>query len=376
MSLYSGAGGFDLGVILAGFKILYAIDMNKDACETYKKNIGPIRNGDIHKFLDEISKFKGMVHVLFGGCPCQGISIAGDMLPDDPRNLNFWTFLSVVELILPKVFIIENVELLGHGKKWAGLRDGILKRARDLGYSINCVVLNAADYGVPQNRKRVFFIGFLLKNQIVPDLEKMMEPYKLPSKTVIEVLLSLDEYGTGKNKKTCGAKIKYRNPAILGKTAYTSLSFKGRGQILEMIGRSTTICASDGNITALIDNREVQRYRDGLQDEKYPSFAEEYYQYLKKGGKVYLSNPPTFMRRMTLYETIVFQTFPEWFTFVGKSKTSIHTQVGNAVPVILAQQVAKMVYDCLEDENKIIPLVQKINPVRKLNRRRGFKNAD
>ena len=163
VSLYSGAGGFDVGFTKAGFKILFANDFDKSACETYRQNFGDhVRHGDINKLTDELFETcKGVdVDVVFGGPPCQGFSVAGKMNPDDPRSQHIWTFAKVIENVRPKAFVMENVKALAVLTKFEALRTELLARFRRAGYSVNFVVLNATDFDVPQSRDRVFFIGF------------------------------------------------------------------------------------------------------------------------------------------------------------------------------------------------------------------------
>jgi len=97
ISLYSGAGGLDVGFVKAGFDILWANDFDKMACETYKNNIGNhIHCGDIESLKSQLYKYRSEVDIVFGGPPCQGFSVAGKMNPSDPRSNHIWTFSEIV----------------------------------------------------------------------------------------------------------------------------------------------------------------------------------------------------------------------------------------------------------------------------------------
>ena len=127
ISLFSGAGGLDIGFKKAGFKIVWANDFDKDACQTYTTNIGShIVCGDINDYKSELfSKFKN-IDAVIGGPPCQGFSVAGKMDPNDPRSQHVWSFVEIVKKLKPKVFVMENVRALGKLKKWQLLRKELL----------------------------------------------------------------------------------------------------------------------------------------------------------------------------------------------------------------------------------------------------------
>ena len=131
ISLFSGAGGLDIGISKAGFDIVWANDFDKDACESYKNNVGShIRCGDIVNFKNDLTKLNFNVDLLIGGPPCQGFSVAGKMDPKDPRSKHVWTYVDILKTLLPKAFIMENVKALGVLDKWAPLRNELLKEMR------------------------------------------------------------------------------------------------------------------------------------------------------------------------------------------------------------------------------------------------------
>lgn len=161
ISLFSGAGGMDLGFIKSGFNIVWANDFFPDAVETYKKNIGNhIVLGDITKIKsEEIPCEKGKVDVLIGGFPCQGFSIANKNRHEaDERNFLYLEMKRIIEDKQPKFFVAENVKgilSLGKGKVIEMIVDDFKK----IGYKVDYKLLNSADYGIPQQRERVIIIG-------------------------------------------------------------------------------------------------------------------------------------------------------------------------------------------------------------------------
>ena len=166
IDLFSGAGGFSLGFDNKGFENVFSIDIEPSFCETYKHNFSnhQLIEKDICELSDsEIKYLKEFeeIDVVIGGPPCQGFSIAGNIgrkFVDDPRNRLFKEFVRVVKVIKPKFFVMENVaRVYTHNK--GKTRNEIIKDFEKLGYSVDYNVLNSADYGVPQVRKRVVFIG-------------------------------------------------------------------------------------------------------------------------------------------------------------------------------------------------------------------------
>ena len=131
ISLFSGAGGMDIGFSNAGYEILWANDFDKNACDTFRENHGPIiEHGSIDDFVPMLSKFKG-ADIVFGGPPCQGFSVAGKMNPDDQRSRLVFTFMDVVEKVQPRAFVMENVKALGVLDKWSLVREKLYKKYSD-----------------------------------------------------------------------------------------------------------------------------------------------------------------------------------------------------------------------------------------------------
>ena len=340
VSLYSGAGGLDIGFKRAGFDIIWANDFDKGACASYTKNIGNhIRCGDINLYVDELERIEE-ADLVIGGPPCQGFSVAGKMNPDDPRSEHVWTFTRVVEQLAPKAFVMENVKALGKLQKWAPLRVELLKKFRSLGYAVNYVVLNASDFDVPQARERVFFIGFRNNSRLIPDLEKMLAPYKKEAPTVREALSVLDRAGTGNNKSFCKAKITLTPKPVMRKSPFAGMLFNGLGRPVKIDGYCATLPASmGGNKTPIIDEEELYNNK--------PGWVQKYHSALLAGSDpLTFQEAPKRLRRLTAEEAAILQTFPLSFEFCG-SQSSKFKQIGNAVPCNLGYNIAKMMMDCL-----------------------------
>jgi DNA (cytosine-5)-methyltransferase 1 len=284
-------------------------------------------------------QFEG-VDLVFGGPPCQGFSVAGKMNPDDPRSQLLWVFMKAVELIKPRAFICENVKALAVLEKWADVRQRLFTLASQLGYTYKLVVLNASDFGVPQSRERMFFIGF----QDVEDLsflEKQFEQYQKPSPTVRDIFLPLGVAGSKHNQRVCNAKVTLAAKPVMRRSPYAGMLFNGQGRPLNPDGYSSALHASmGGNKTPIIDEEHCYFGQD--------SWVEWYHSYLMQGGKpLSLNTAPKRLRRLTIDEALRIQTFPHDYQFVG-SQSSIYRQIGNAVPCDLANVVAKVVRDFVE----------------------------
>jgi len=165
LDLFSGAGGFSYGMEKnQHFKTAIALDFNEQALLTFKHNmpeattiVGDITNNDIKQEVVKLSK-KENVNMIIGGPPCQGFSLKGKKLGlDDPRNYLFKEYLNFVEELKPEVFIIENVKsLLSTSAGW--FKNQIINKVIDMGYYVECGILTASDFGVPQSRQRAIFI--------------------------------------------------------------------------------------------------------------------------------------------------------------------------------------------------------------------------
>jgi DNA (cytosine-5)-methyltransferase 1 len=346
LSLFSGAGGMDIGFIRAGIEVVSANDIDKDACLTYEANHpgGIVKCGDINENLTALRQFEG-IDLVFGGPPCQGFSVAGKMNPDDPRNKLLWVFMEVVKLIKPRAFICENVKALAVLDKWAEVRQKLFRFASQLGYTYKLVVLNSSHFGLPQSRERMFLIGFRDVGDI-SNLEAQFERYKKPALTVRDIVLPLGVAGSENNQRICKAKVTIAANPVMRRSPYAGMMFNGQGRPLNPARYSCALHASmGGNKTPIIDEDHCYFGQD--------SWVEWYHSYLMKGkNPLPLDAAPKRLRRLTVDEALRIQTFPPDYQFIGR-QSSIYRQIGNAVPCDLAQVVAEVVRDFLNKPEAI-----------------------
>ena len=347
VSLFSGAGGLDIGAIMAGAHIIFANDMMKEACMSYSTNIGDhIVNGDINSVMDRLDGIEN-VDMVIGGPPCQGFSVAGKMDVNDKRSQLIWSYVKVISKVKPKAFIMENVKALGLLEKWKPIREKLLSELRHLGYSVNFMILNASDYDVPQARERIFIVGIKGNCNNVPNWEEMIKHYSHKAPTVREALQVLDKAGHGNNPSTCRAKITLASNPILRKSPYAGMLFNGLGRPTRIDGYSATLPASmGGNKTPIIDEKE-------LYENCAPWIVTYHDEIMKDPSKAAFKEAPSFLRRMTVEEAAILQTFPIEYEFCG-SQSSKYTQIGNAVPCNMAKAVATMVINVLNGEENVI----------------------
>lgn len=341
ISLFSGAGGMDVGFRRAGFDILWANDFDKAAAETYRRNIGDhIVCGDINDYIPSLNQYRG-VDCLFGGPPCQGFSVAGKMALDDPRSQLVKSYMRAVETVRPRAFVMENVKALGTLLKFKQVRDELRSYADRLGYHTELVIFNAKNFGVPQARERVFFVGFQRTQQI--EFDHRARRYFRPEVSTIQAIGHLGVEGTERNPKTCNAVVTIAERPVLRKSPYAGMMFNGLGRPLNPNVPCATLPASmGGNKTPIIDERHY--YGDGQ------SWVEEYHRHLMQGGKSYgMRDTPPHIRRLTLEEARILHTFPDGYDFAG-GKSATYRQIGNAVPCDLAFAVAQTAIDVLKGE--------------------------
>ncbi len=336
VSLFTGAGGMDIGFADAGIEAVVANEIMPQAAATYRKNHPNVRlfEGSIDDLKDEIIAAGLGADVVFGGPPCQGFSVAGKMDPDDLRSKLVWSYLDVVKGIQPMLFVMENVKALASLEKWRPIRERFVREAEAIGYHCEYLVLKASDFGVPQNRKRVFFVGsktrFSLDDLKLALLELTQQP-----PTLRELLGGLPKFGSEGNPATCSAKITLASNPVMRKSPYAGMLFNGMGRPLNLDGYSYTLPASmGGNKTPIVD----QVFLDDVHE---TSWVEEYHEALMTDSAApAFSDAPSRLRRLTSLEAAAIQTFPEGYVFTGP-KTSVYTQIGNAVPCKLAAAIAK-----------------------------------
>lgn len=313
VSLFTGAGGLDIGFERAGTDVLVCVDNDPESCKTLRHNRPewPVFEGDIRQF--DPTPYVG-ADLVVGGPPCQGFSTAGKGNPNDPRNFLWQEYFRVVEAVMPKALVIENVSGLKHQRNGDHLT-GIMDSLEKLGYHFALGVLNAADFGVPQTRKRLFVIG--LKGH-VPTLP---EPTVSRHKTVSEAIDDL----IGVEDQAINQEPNHHAPHIVEK--WTRLA---PGEVDPNYRRAR-----------LHADRPSHTVRAGGG-------------YGPKGNHLAGFHPPihhSLPRQLTVREAARLQTFPDEWIFQG-SKTAQGRQVGNAVPVLMAEAVGRHVVALLDEAAK------------------------
>jgi DNA (cytosine-5)-methyltransferase 1 len=334
ISLYSGAGGLDAGFAFAGgFKLVYAIDSDPLAIDTYRANLGD--HAVVGCLPESAPPADLRPDVVIGGPPCQGFSVAGRMDPRDARSNHVFTFLDQVQRLEPEAFVMENVKALGVNPRWAHIRRRIHERARGMGYTLELLVLNAADYGVPQARERMFLIGVQHGSPMCPAPLTKSRP-----KTAGDALRELPPLGAVGNDSLCAARVVPASKPVMRPTAHMgSLLFNGSGRPLDLARPAKTLPASmGGNATPIVDQQEL--------DSGAESWVVAYHAHLAAGGDPLAESDPR-MRRLTVEEAAALQSFPPGWTFKGP-RGSRYRQIGNAVPPELARRVAISVRHALD----------------------------
>jgi len=302
VSLFSGAGGLDLGLIRAGHKIVWANDIDPDAVETYKKNIGK------HIILDSIENICTSsipdCDLVVGGFPCQGFSQANLLrFEKDPRNKLYVEFRRIINEKKPKVFLAENVRgilSLGDGKAI----EKIEKDFSSSGYTVKKKLFNVANFGVPQNRWRVIIVGIRSDLADKVDFVFPTETHTAPLKAKVLGLSRWVSIGEALSDiPEPDEKHRLKNH-IFSKYKVTNRNFTGHRQTDPFKPSPTILARGNG-----------------------------------KGGVCAIQHPNNH-RRMSVRESATIQTFPLEFEFIG-GMNSCYRQVGNAVPVLFAQRLGE-----------------------------------
>ena len=298
VSLFSGAGGLDLGLIQAGHKVIWANDNDKDTVVTYSKNIGEyIILKDIEKILSEDIPTGDVV---VGGFPCQGFSLANlSRTKEDRRNKLYIHFLRIIYDKQPLYFLAENVRGILNLEKGEVIQR-IVTDFSNAGYRVKYRLFNTADYGVPQTRMRVIIAG--TRNDLPSKLD-----YQYPEPTHAE-------------------------PGLL----YTLKSWIPVGEALENIPEpdETHHLLNHIHSKYKVTNRNFTGHRRTNPEIPSPTILARGN---GKGGVCAIQHPKNH-RRMSVRESAIVQSFPLDFEFIG-SMGSMYRQVGNAVPVLFAKHL-------------------------------------
>jgi len=331
IDLFCGIGGLSLGFEQAGFEVVSAIDMWKDAVITYnhnrKEKVAKVQTVEEFNQVD-LPKIVKSQHItgIIGGPPCQGFSTVGRRVIEDPRNKMYLEFYNAVKIASPDFFVIENVKGMLTLNKGAFVKDLIDRFGTNgLGYSISYQLLNAADYGIPQNRYRVFYVGIKGKNFTFP----APISYHLTAKDGISDLEGSDNehYGTEpQNSFQKAMRGKCIHPINQDYTEHTQ-------QTIDIISQ----VPDGGNIRDLPKEVwQVRKYNKAF--ERMGTFKPS--NTIDTGHRNYFHYAEP--RIPTVRESARIQSFPDYFEIVG-TRGSQYKQVGNAVPPMLAKIIAEQI---------------------------------
>lgn len=351
LSLFTGAGGLDLGFELEGFKLIEGIDIDPWCIKTLQENRPHwnVISGDVCSYNPQI---KQQPDVLLAGVPCQGFSLGGNRNNYDTRNLLYKEVIRIAKICHPRVIVVENVLNLrtmktpDTGRPFA---EQIAADLEQLGYEVLSDIFKVCYYGVPQTRRRFVFVAFLGGRPSRyflprPDSETTIREflYDLGQSRVTNLPNHQPEWGfksavhieTGQ-PFVSGEEIV---PVRLSRTASDGNPIRSFDAPFPAIDTATIWGWAQGNVVA------ARHHKDRL------------------NGK-FVRNPEadvtlwrvsaSRLRSFTHREYARLQTFPDDWVFIGGNKRDIHLQIGNAVPVRFAQQIARNIRIALEslDQN-------------------------
>ena len=391
LDLFCGAGGLSLGFEISNrFRVVGAIDNWKYACETFRHNHPNLANRKVlcsdlseaigensAEYLAALPYKKDDIEVILGGPPCQGMSLAGKRLNNDPRNMLFLAFVRFVDYFQPKMFVMENVPglLTSNG---GAIRNAILREFNEIGYKFishdHPTLLKAETYGVPQFRRRVFFVGFredaTFSDPVWPPVatHQDYESYqkKDPSQRMFDFPGSSELLAPISVKEAIDDL-----PIINSGEGSDEADYPKKPNTLsdfQKFARDWQQCP-DKDRVAKVYNHQASKHTEALikmikstspgtsVDPKYadsrkwdPDLPSQTVKALGAGGGS--TNRRAFhydnARGSTIRENARVQSFPDWYRFMG-AKTHQMSQVGNAVPPLLAKAIALTLADILDD---------------------------
>lgn len=323
ISLFSGCGGLDLGFEKAGFSIPVANEFDKTIYETFKINHPSTKliEGDVRQItkLDIEKYLEGQeVDGIIGGPPCQSWSEAGALRGiEDARGQLFFDYIRILKEFKPKFFLAENVSGMLANRHSEAVKN-IISLFNDAGYDVTLTLVNAKDYGVAQERKRVFYIGFRKDLNIKFNFPKGSTEDDVSKLTLRDVIWDL------KDTAVPALKRNYHNPESINNNEYFvgeySPIFMSRNRVKDWNEQAFTIQAS------------------GRQSQLHPSAPK-----MVKVGKdkcEFVKDKKDLYRRLTVREAARIQGFPDSFKFIYENVDNGYKMIGNAVPVNLAFEIA------------------------------------
>ena len=356
LDLFCGAGGMSYGMHKnSHFVTKVALDVNEKLAQTFKENIpeseliiGDIQDKEIKEKIINLSK-KNKVNMIIGGPPCQGFSLKGKKLGlDDPRNFLFIEYLHLIQELKPLVFVIENVKsLMSTSNGW--FKNQIISEIKKLGYKVSVGIVRASDYGVPQNRERVIFL--CSKNKVI----SLPEPTVKKPTTVRDAIEDLaylnSNEGDFEQSYITEAKTEYQK--LMRKDSARLYNHKASNHSEIAIHKLSMIPPEKGKEYLpenLLGKQKFNSTWGRLKwDEPSPTIDTRF-----DAASNGTNNHPFLNRSITPREAARIQSFDDRFIFYG-NKVDIRTQIGNAVPPLMAKAIADHIYENLvNNESEVI----------------------
>lgn len=337
LDLFCGCGGLSKGFEMAGYKILLGVDFNEPALKTYARNHDGSKTlcadlSDVETFnkIDSLIEGKS-IDVIIGGPPCQGFSLTGPRNFEDDRNKLYLAMVETVRRYMPRAFMIENVP--GMATLYKGeVKNEIIERFTQIGYTVSCKIVCAADYGVPQMRKRLVFIG-LKDNRVsfsFPEPTHAPENYVTCEQAISDLPSLENELG--------GDISEYE---FEPRTPYQQL-MRGNCNVLHNHKAIDHKQFVKDTIALVPDGGNYKDLPKGVGESRKFNMAWTRYRSDKPSRTIDTGHRNNFHykwnRCPTVRESARLQSFPDDFVFLG-TKTQQDRQVGNAVPCLLAKAI-------------------------------------
>lgn len=342
IDFFCGCGGLSYGFEKAGYNVLLGIDNDEMALKTFELNHTGAKTicGDITEvtYENQIKELIGdtKIDVVVGGPPCQGMSLSGPRRFDDPRNKLYLSYIRLVEEIQPRAFVIENVPgLLSLFK--GEIKNSIIAKLTALGYKVNFEIMLASEHGVPQNRKRVVFVG-IKENEF--SFPKALKDVTTCSMALSDLPTLENELGESVMEYTSAPQNEYQ---VLMRENSTQVQNHIAAAHSEKIKHIISLVPDGGNYKDLPPSYQATRnfhvaWTRFNSEKPAPT--------IDTGHRHHFHYK--YNRVPTVRESARLQSFPDDFIFLG-NKTQQFRQVGNAVPPLMAQRIAQKLLDYLKE---------------------------
>ena len=371
IDLFCGAGGLSLGFSQEGFVAILANDIEECCVDTYAHNHPEIPRsrivkGDINDMIKNLDSYleSDKVSIVVGGPPCQGFSMANrQRLIDDPRNQLYRSYVEVVKKVQPPFFVMENV------KGMMGVAKQVIEDFEYIGYSVSARILNAKDFGVPQNRERLIYIG----NRVGINNDIIFEEIVTDANTIGEYVLQDALYGLSPLSASHNRNATEQYSSASG--GKISRSTGKKNAYIDLINQGRVVPIVYNHKARYNNDRDIEIYRrlnpgDRSDDPKIADimpyarrndiFKDKYFKleptkpcktitaHMKFDCNMYIH--PTQARGLTPREAARVQSFPDDYFFRG-AYTKTYMQIGNSVPPLLGRAIAHVIKKYLRGEN-------------------------